>query len=97
MKKKWKIFWIVSVLIAGIGTVLFILGIAMGASVQEFRRQFPDGIGFHSTEKKMTSKPIKTQNAEEFAGIRKLDIEVTHMEVNMIPQRGKMSVWRPKN
>ena len=73
MKKGWKIFWIICAVLAGMGAVFFVAGIALGADFSYFRQCFY-GSG---SEQEISSF--------EMEGITALDIDVSATEVNLYP------------
>lgn len=85
MNRKWKIFWIVSAAIAGIGGMFLIAGLVMGVSVREIQMRFPNGIGFHPGAVYHSEDHAEHDGeAMEFGGIRVLEVDVSHLEVNVI-------------
>ena len=46
MKKGWKLFWIVSASLLGLGIVLTIAGFMLGATWDIVKGEIPDWIGF---------------------------------------------------
>lgn len=85
MNKKWKIFWIVSAVIAGVGIILFVLGIVLGAPLREIAMQFSDEEEFHSYENGISRDIAEDGTGQMFDGVRSLSVDVDKMEVNIVP------------
>lgn len=82
MSKKWKVFWIVTAGIAGMGLMFLILGLLFGATIEGIQRRYPHGIGIHSQQ-------TEVLNGENyFRNIQKLNIEAGAVQVQMIPSEG---------
>ena len=45
MKKRWKIFWAVCAVTAGLGLVCCVTALALGVSVEMLQNRLPNGIG----------------------------------------------------
>lgn len=88
MKKGWKIFGIVCAVLAGLGIVLCIAGLAIGFNTEEVREiANRDGLfGIHSyeTHTKSDVKNLESSETEVYDNIRNLDVEVGRMQVNVI-------------
>lgn len=87
MKKGWKTFWIVSAAIAGVGVILLILGIVMGAAFNQISWHSSDGVSVLFPFKK--TRTVKSQEQKyEFDNVRFLNIDVGQLEVNVIEAEG---------
>ena len=94
MKKRWKVFWIVSGAIAGIGVLFLIVGLVMGASVSELRGRIPFWyrncfIDFDSSEQSdRASVKVVDGELHSYSGISSLEIDVNSLEVNIVESAG---------
>ena len=79
MRKGWRNFWIACGVTAGVGAVLCCVGVGMGATFDAVRARFPNGIGFvdHGGYESDYFEGAAVVTEEVFAGINKIDVEVT--------------------
>lgn len=83
MKKRWKRFWIVCGITAGVGLVCCVLSLAMGVTAQMIESRFPYGIGYLLTGK----GPVAANVDQSYDGIRSIDMDIGVGDVEIIPTR----------
>ena len=80
MRKRWKIFWIVCAVLAGIGLVCLIAAKAMGVTKTMFAENLPNGISFgenvYIDADDEWNDDIST-SGESYAGIRVMNVKVS--------------------
>lgn len=73
MKKGWKIFWIISASVMGLGFVCCIAALILGADLQTMRARFPYGIGWVI---KSGEVEYDDDIRESYPDIRKIDADI---------------------
>lgn len=78
MKKGWKIFWIVCAVLAGIGVVCCAASYALGVTVDDIAKQYPNGFGFveNNHHDESSSQTHHSGDGEVFSGIRSIDADI---------------------
>lgn len=88
MRKGWKVFWLTCAIIAGIGFICCIAGMAMGATVDTINGHFPYGFGIWNTEDHRVyqdgERVTVADTNETFSGIREVDVEVSQISVQVL-------------
>lgn len=95
MRRGWKVFWIIIVILTGVGITLCVAAMALGISASQLREIYPDGIGFLSrmhTEQVDLPEHVRSQNEGEvsaFQNITSLEVEIGGYKLDMIPSTEK--------
>ncbi len=85
MKRGWKIFWIVSAAIAGMGIILCSVSLMLGFSIEGYRTAYPDGIGIIKRGYHLKFDEEATgDTAEVFQGIREISIDTDKVAVYVL-------------
>lgn len=85
MKRGWKIFWIVSAAIAGMGIILCSVSLMLGFSIEGYRTAYPDGIGIIKRGYHLKFDEEATgDTAEVFRGIREISIDTDKVVVYVL-------------
>lgn len=88
MKKGWKIFWLSCAVVAGIGFIFCIAGVAMGATTGTISGYFPNGIGIVDSRAEAVyengQKGEHIETSESFSDIRELHIDVSGVAVQIL-------------
>ncbi|MEF9941790.1 MAG: DUF4097 family beta strand repeat-containing protein [Lachnospiraceae bacterium] len=97
MKKGWKLFWIISASIGGIGLILCCISLALGVSYEEVLEHYPNGIGWVSAsdeeqinqeqDKTIPEQYTKKYELTEYP-IEELEIEIGAGELDIRPYDG---------
>lgn len=91
MKKRWKIFWAVCAVTAGIGLVCCIAALALGVSVEMLADRFPNGIGL------VAGRDTLESDTETYEGVRKIDMKLSAGDVEVLPGDGQEVVVETEN
>ena len=86
MKKRWKVFWIVCGITAGIGFACCIAALALGVTVEMLENRFPNGIGIVSGNHGSES------TSESYGGVQKIDMDLAAGEVIVLPSDNQETV-----
>lgn len=85
MKRGWKIFWIVSAVLAGIGIVLCAASLILGFTIEGYRTAYPNGIGIIKKGYYLKfDEGASKDNEEVFQGIRKISIDTDKVVVYVL-------------
>ena len=88
MRKGWKVFWITCAIIAGIGFICCIAGVAMGATIDAVNGHFPYGFGFGKAEHNSVydggERSANADTKETYTGIHGIDVEVSQISVQIL-------------
>lgn len=91
MKKRWKIFWAVCAVTAGLGLVCCVTALALGVSVEMLQNRLPNGIGLVVGGDNLESA------TETYAGVQKVDMELFAGNVEVLPGDGQEVVVEAEN
>ena len=86
MKKRWKIFWIVCLVLAGIGLICILTAKAMGVTRLMFEENLPNGISF--SENVYIDADDDWDNnigtsGESYAGIRVMNVKISAGQIQI--------------
>lgn len=85
MKRGWKIFWIVSAVLAGIGIVLCAASLILGFTIEGYRTAYPNGIGIIKKGYYLKfDEGASEDNEEVFQGIRKISVDTDKVVVYVL-------------
>lgn len=90
MKKGWKIFWIVCASVAGIGVVLAVVGVIMGATFGSIQAAFWD-------DRASNAEVISNGSTVHLDGIRQLDVELSHLRIVLEESTGTELEFQTSN
>lgn len=83
MKKGWKIFWVICGLLAGVGVVFCVIGLALGVTTDKIRLQVDRGIGIVMDE---DGVGLAEDIRKTYEGVKKIDADVYAGTVEIIPE-----------
>lgn len=89
MKKGWKIFWIVCGSLLGLGVILLVAGIGMGASLSLMDLYTPEWISIEEwdgidTEEENTAVETNEVDAEmSYTGIQEIEVDTEALELHV--------------
>lgn len=82
MEKGWKIFWMACGIIAAVGVVFCVIGLALGVTTEKIRLRVDHGIGFVTDEGNII---LAEDIRETYGGVRKIDARIYAGTVEILP------------
>lgn len=82
MKRGWKIFWLACGIVASVGVVFCVIGLALGVTTEKIRLRVDHGIGIVMDEEDIT---LAEDIRETYGGVRKIDASIYAGTVEILP------------
>lgn len=83
MKKGWKIFWIVCGSLLGLGVILLVAGIGMGASLSLMNLHTPGWVSIDMNEAETAVETNEVNEVLSYTGIREIEVDAEALELHV--------------